>query len=792
MPFIKFKHIKLTGKPKSFLLKLFIQISIVSVILILFISYILYRNYIKESTDIISLYNQKLLSQTCNNFEFMDNYIKTLAINTNSNNKAKYLMSWNDDDQLTRNQYINDINEITYNIPFVNSIYLYDGRQSLFFCISNYTMIRSKSDMFDKGVCDIIENISSVKPLSPIARIAPYSGYEEMKKVDTYTYVLPTFETNTNEASQAVFINVNAQWLFDNLNSAAKKQFGEGSNMIVIDKSGTVYGHSQENQFVTNISNLNYIKRILNSKDSSGFFRYEVNNVSSVINYQYLTGSDLFFIITTPNGHIVDFAKKIKLTSGIVCSIAVFLALFLSYMLSLNFYTPVKNLYKNVKGFLSSTESSPDQFEKKNEFDFISKTITHMSDKMNTLETFKSTNLEIVKNQYLTKLLLGSLDNNETITEKFTQYNININLNFKFMLIVFRLDHYSEFLNSYSALQQFELKQQFCDILYEKLHSFASFECVNLENDQIIALVSLNESISSIKSIIPIIEEIHTTSLEKLSLSVSSAISDPTVNIANLHTIYLNTLDLLQYRLSYGHSCVLTAEILDIVKMENIVFNSNLVKDLIDSLKNEDRENVIKHHKDFFSYLAPYSPQSIRYGLEYLTVNLFDVLHVIENNSTVMFDVNFMDFNNRINGLETLEEISRSYISFYEQIMLKIDKNRENKSDMIINSVKKYINLNYIDRNLSLNSVAEAVNMSPVYLGKLFKNTVFKSVSEYINEVRIKKAVELMQSSNNTIEGILEKVGWESKKYFFTVFKKYYGVTPNEFRLANNIKSLSK
>jgi AraC-like DNA-binding protein len=513
--------------------------------------------------------------------------------------------------------------------------------------------------------------------------------------------------------------------------------------------------------------------------------------VSSVVNYQYLNDSDLVFIVISPNQHIFDFINKIKLTSAILCLSAVLLGLLLSYILSLNFYTPVRNLYKNVKEFLAFNEPSSSGADKKNEFEFISNTISHMSGKMNTLEFFKSSSIDIVKERYLSSLLSGSPDSLETIKEKFVQYNVQINPDNRFILIVFKIDGYSDFINKYDQTQQSEIRQQFNRIVCESLSGVSSFDCINLDSDQTVVLANTKEPGLRKNTIVNLVREIQKTMYEKNSLSVSAAISDSSANISDVKTIYVKTLNLLQYRLVYGYACVLTSELLNEVKIDNIIFHTNLVKSLVDSIKNESRDNVRKYHDEFFAYLTPYSPEDIRYGLSYLSVNVFDVLHVIENNSTTIFNVSFMDFNNRINSLETLQEISQCFLSLYEQIIIKIEENRESKSDMIINTVKKYITSSYTDRNLSLTSVAEALNMNPVYLGKQFKNINFKSISEYINEVRIAKAVELMQGSSYTIDEILEKVGWESKKYFFTLFKKYHGVTPNEYRLSNNIKHIS-
>ena len=62
------------------------------------------------------------------------------------------------------------------------------------------------------------------------------------------------------------------------------------------------------------------------------------------------------------------------------------------------------------------------------------------------------------------------------------------------------------------------------------------------------------------------------------------------------------------------------------------------------------------------------------------------------------------------------------------------------------------------------------------------KKITSKSVSDYINEVRIEKAKKLLETSNASISEIVEQTGFSSSNYFYIYFKKTNGVTPNEYK----------
>jgi AraC-like DNA-binding protein len=83
---------------------------------------------------------------------------------------------------------------------------------------------------------------------------------------------------------------------------------------------------------------------------------------------------------------------------------------------------------------------------------------------------------------------------------------------------------------------------------------------------------------------------------------------------------------------------------------------------------------------------------------------------------------------------------------------------------------------------LSRESMAEDLGMNPDYLGKLFKQYTGKKINEYINEVRVNKAIELLGDGENSIPSIAFTVGFESLPTFYRVFQKCTGNSPMAYR----------
>jgi YesN/AraC family two-component response regulator len=104
------------------------------------------------------------------------------------------------------------------------------------------------------------------------------------------------------------------------------------------------------------------------------------------------------------------------------------------------------------------------------------------------------------------------------------------------------------------------------------------------------------------------------------------------------------------------------------------------------------------------------------------------------------------------------------------------------KHKYIIDSIRDHIAANFKDPNLSVETIAETVDLFPEYVRKLFKQVEGNSLSHYITQLRLGKACELLLSTKMSIQSIGEQVGLHNASHFFTLFKKAYGLTPAIFR----------
>lgn len=132
------------------------------------------------------------------------------------------------------------------------------------------------------------------------------------------------------------------------------------------------------------------------------------------------------------------------------------------------------------------------------------------------------------------------------------------------------------------------------------------------------------------------------------------------------------------------------------------------------------------------------------------------------------------DFSSWKEASHYLETISRHL--FEIQNSKKTDKN-----NLLVQKIKLYIEQHLAD-SLNLATISRVVNYNETYISRLFKQLTGTSLSEYISQEKIKKAKQLLSSTNESIQNIAAVTGFDTSQYFSLVFKKMTGVSPSTYR----------
>lgn len=109
------------------------------------------------------------------------------------------------------------------------------------------------------------------------------------------------------------------------------------------------------------------------------------------------------------------------------------------------------------------------------------------------------------------------------------------------------------------------------------------------------------------------------------------------------------------------------------------------------------------------------------------------------------------------------------------------------KTNALMARVQKYLQHNYMLRDLSLDSVSAIVGINASYFSSLFKRSMGVNFVDYLTDLRVQAAKELLMDPLRSSAEVAGLVGYENANYFTRTFKKKTGMTPTEFRRGASV-----
>lgn len=266
-------------------------------------------------------------------------------------------------------------------------------------------------------------------------------------------------------------------------------------------------------------------------------------------------------------------------------------------------------------------------------------------------------------------------------------------------------------------------------------------------------------------------------------ISVTISVSEKTSDIFLLNTIYEDLDNIYDYKFYLGNGKILTSGDCRDNNFNNPDYKLPQIKDkLCSAIYSMDMSLARSVIGAFVNQIVRDKPSK-----QPVCKYIFDTANyiyenIVRNDSTLNSLYNIDDFYNHLvlykDTLEALQKYAFSKLEFIIGHM--IEKNKDNKQQ-IVNNVISIIESSYY-KQLTVEDISKQVYLTPNYLRTVFKEKTGETILDYITKYRISKATSLLQDKSLKIHEISVMVGYENISYFCSLFSKYKGITPNEFR----------
>ncbi|HOJ08971.1 MAG TPA: AraC family transcriptional regulator [Clostridiales bacterium] len=217
----------------------------------------------------------------------------------------------------------------------------------------------------------------------------------------------------------------------------------------------------------------------------------------------------------------------------------------------------------------------------------------------------------------------------------------------------------------------------------------------------------------------------------------------------------------------------------DIVKSQQQQFWYPLEDQLrfVQSLKQGDKAVAIEALEIMLNNVA--KNQSSVLMIKYI---YYDIVNMIIKTINEMKITN-VDYDiEELMKFTTIEELEKETKIIVTKLCDYIKERKNTKSEELNNQILEYINKNFDDVNLSLESVADEFGFSIYYLSRFFKEQTNYTFTDYVINLKMEKARELLSTTDMPIKSIVQEIGYTDLTYFMKKFKKTEGITPGQYR----------
>lgn len=311
-----------------------------------------------------------------------------------------------------------------------------------------------------------------------------------------------------------------------------------------------------------------------------------------------------------------------------------------------------------------------------------------------------------------------------------------------------------------------------------KLCRFANFQFA----EGLCCIAALNESFG-MQQLADFLDDICKTAKKQLDLDVTIGLGRKCEKTEDIPRAYSESKAALAYCGIAGTGKVIYINEVEPVKAAAVDFEGADGRDLLDAVKFGTEKQLTEQINKIISLLNTFAMHQTQYQI--WVMQIFCAIQKLCAKYNISDDTVFgssPDYFEMLGGLKTTKEFERWLSSAAHKLRCLLSSQRQNAAAGIVQQAKDYINENYSDSELSLEDICTRLHVSTTYFSALFKKETGSSYISYLTDIRMRRAAELLRTTDWKTYIIAEKVGYAEPNYFGYVFKKQFGMSPAKYR----------
>ncbi|MFD0676237.1 MULTISPECIES: helix-turn-helix domain-containing protein [unclassified Paenibacillus] len=623
--------------------------------------------------------------------------------------------------------------------------------------------------------------------------IETYNSYLKQKKTIFWTNGIPSVGTENDSKSKLMLVtkfpggslepfgvliaSLDESKLSKMLRTLTP--YDEGAS-IMMAGNWVVTGNSRPSE-LDEALRIEYQKR--EGKESSFLFTHNKTTYSVSSGSFTRLGNTWTYLSAAPLNAITSPVRFISQFIIIISLGGLILAFLFSWLGTYRLYTPIKRLLE----LLSGDKESPSRPRNKDEFDLIENHWLTLASESQSLRNILNQQMPLVREGYMLQLVQGYLFSysEHDIRERLLHFGKDTD-DKSFVAIMLQIRGLTELEGRFSSGDEELVTFAVANIVGE-LSQNQGLECeiVNFHDLTIGVwlLLPTDESPKRLRTELhdycqELIQVIHRT----LKVQITASISKQTMQIKQIPYMFEEARHALSYR-----EMLDVSQIIDLDKLNKsdsqrkFSYPFTLEKEIIHSIRMGSEDEAAALIEQFLAEISQEGSTEMiaRQGMLQLLGSVLNAMVQSGMNPVHMFEgANLFDHLSMQNGPDEMLKWFKHKVvgTFVQELISKQDFHLKQMVEQVI----LYLNERYMT-DLSLDSCAEYFGTSPYTLSRAFKQISGINFIDYLTNIRLATAKQLLRESELKITEVAERVGYQ-QSYFNRIFKKYEGVTPSHYR----------
>ncbi len=324
-----------------------------------------------------------------------------------------------------------------------------------------------------------------------------------------------------------------------------------------------------------------------------------------------------------------------------------------------------------------------------------------------------------------------------------------------------------------------------CNVAEEMINSECLGVAIEAREGLVVMMISFGEADSEANALraLAVAELIKSYVEEQFKRTISIGVGGMAEGLEQLQRSYHEALFALSYKMIVGGNTIISNDEIREPTSGEFLRLLGMTDVIVEMLRLTDREKMTRYTELWFEEMAndAAAPDTIRQLVVQFMMKVVKALGEIDPSLLEAVPVHQrFDLLNQYESIQQLSAYVIEQLGLYASL-LEEKRNRREKSD-VIDRIAQFIDEHYMRSDLSLNYLASEFKLSMSHVSRMFKEHTEKNFIDYLMEIRIRKAKELLELTDMLIRDVAAAVGYTNVNSFARIFKKSTGFTPGEYR----------